>query len=150
MYSEAIPSRYQRRCLIGLFSCGLVAIFYFGLMAQFPTPAEPILYIRNDHLLHVCAFGFLSLVGPAALGADGDSAPSAFCRSLVWRRWAPMAMMVAALIAVGGVLEIAQMAVPSRETSWIDWGASSTGVVLGAFLFVMVRSFVMLVSEAKP
>ena len=109
-----------RRTLIALFVLGLALTLWFGLLSALTMPAKPVLYIRNDHLLHVCAFSFLALVGLML--------------------WAPMAALMTALVAGAGLLEVVQRFVPQHQMSLMDWGASSSGVALGAILFLLVRA----------
>jgi hypothetical protein len=109
-----------RRVLLFLFTIGIALVAWFGLITAFPMPTKPLLWIRNDHLLHVCAFSWLSLTGLLL--------------------WEPGGIIIALLVVGAGLLELLQNFFPAHQMSLVDWSASSSGVGLGAVLFALVRA----------
>ena len=91
----------------------VVAIFYGGLTPHAPGPG-----IKNgDKLMHAIAFGFMQLVVWRAVRFEAPS------RAL--RRQLILAFVIVA--ALGGALEIAQMATDTRSAELADWIADLLG-----------------------
>jgi len=108
-----------RLALISLFVIGIALVAWFGLFAGFAMPSKPLVWIRNDHLLHVCAFSWLSLIGLLL--------------------WGPAAAVIALLVVGAGLLELLQNFFPAHQMSLVDWCVSSGGVMLGTVLFPIIR-----------
>ena len=87
-----------------------------GWLALTPHP-PPAADLGWDKLNHACAF--------AALAA-------AACFSLRSARARPAALL--ALLAYGGLIEIAQTFVPGRNGEWADLLADAVGIAIGALL----------------
>ena len=79
----------------------------------------------SDKLEHVFAFFVLGTV--TVLAARGFS----------WRQF------VAIFVVYAAVLEVAQMFIPGREASLLDWAASLAGALLGVTIALLFRSPLM-------
>ena len=122
------PGSATRRAALALLALGIALIAWFGLLSSFPAIPVKALHGRGDLLEHVCAFAYMSLV------------------SLVL--WRPGRTVVGLLVASAGILELVQIASPLHQPSLVDWAASSSGVGLGAALFVLARRGLALVNAA--
>ena len=100
-----------------LFVAGVALALWFALVMQPPTIRFAALPLRGDHVMHAATFLALTFLG-------------------AWI-WAPVAIFAGVMIAAGGLLEIAQGPV-GRDMELGDWFASSTGVVIGAVIFLGV------------
>ena len=92
------------------FAIGILAVTWLSLMPKEALPPTEV----SDKLIHVVAYAALALSG--GLGVWG------------WRTWL---LIGAGLFALGGVLEVAQVAVPGRTASMFDAFANGLGIALG-------------------
>lgn len=95
-----------------------LGIFYGGVIDIGPLPKIP--HIATDKLLHALAFAGLSVL---ALFAQTEGST---------RRRQLLAASVS--IAVGGLLELVQTALPYRSGEWLDLVADAAGAILGVAL----------------
>jgi VanZ family protein len=72
---------------------------------------------------HVCAYAAVTLFALSVLGAGATRTAAAL------------------LIAYAGVLEIGQLWVPGRHAAFIDFSASSLGVLIGLALVTALRAW---------
>ena len=110
------PARALAHCILW---GGIAATLYWSLLATPPVAALSIAGPLSPYLLHFGAFGVLAL---AALTL-----------------WSPGGKILAMLAAAGGVIEILQAAVPSRQTSLADFAASTAGILGAAMCFVLAE-----------
>lgn len=102
------------RIVFSLVSFGvIVSIMYLALFSQESLPDHPLIRGYNDLVMHVVAFAVLSLV-----------------LSLVLRPGFVLLLSVGLAIAV----ELAQLFVPGRSTTFADLVASLAGVALGVII----------------
>ena len=94
----------------------VVLAIMVGYLALTPHP-PPAADLGWDKLNHACAFATLA---------------GAACFSLRSARGRPMALL--ALLAYGGLIEIAQTFVPGRNGEWSDLLADAVGIAIGALL----------------
>jgi VanZ family protein len=115
---RAVTSARAWRVLLAL-----LAVFVAWL-ALTPRP-PPEIDFGWDKLNHTLAFAALGF--SACLGCGGDR------RACL--RWS------AALLAFGGLIEIAQLFVPGRSSEWGDWLGDALGIAGGAVLaLAMLRA----------
>ncbi len=98
------------RIALGVLSIGI------GWLALTPHP-PPAANLGWDKLNHACAFATLAAVA---------------CLSLRSSSARPAALL--ALLAYGGLIEIAQTFVPGRSGEWADLLADAAGIAIGALL----------------
>jgi hypothetical protein len=90
----------------------------FILMVLSLAPADYIVRTgANSRLEHFAAYAGSTLITAAA-----------------YRARFRLSAIVLSLIAYAGLLEAGQILVPGRHASFLDWGASSAGVIVGAAL----------------
>ncbi|MEO6408014.1 MAG: VanZ family protein [Burkholderiaceae bacterium] len=94
----------------------LVLVLVVGYLALTPKP-PPGIDLGWDKLNHACAF--------AAMAASA-------CFGQRSARGRPVAML--ALLAYGGLIEIAQTFVPGRNGEWADLLADAVGIAVGTAL----------------
>lgn len=117
-----------RRGLELLFVAGVSLALWFALIMQPPTIRFAALPFRSDHVMHAATFLALTFLG-------------------AWL-WAPIVLFAGAMIAAGGLLEIAQGPV-GRDMSMGDWFASSVGVVIGALVFAATLAMIASVRRMR-
>ena len=102
----------------------VVLVVLVGLLALVPVPPQA-MTTGWDKLNHASAFAALALAARLAVPAGARSA------------W----VAASALLAYGGLIEIAQLFVPGREGEWADLLGDAVGVALGTALatWVLVR-----------
>jgi len=109
-----------RRLRIGFFA-GLFAvlgvIFYFAVINNSPLPHHPLIDGWNDVILHVGAFGLLTIIALLI--------------------WAPSWALAVLLFCVGCALELFQIFVPTREVDLMDIAANSVGIAFGGLAFLL-------------
>ena len=98
-----------------------VAVFWGGVMDVGPLPQLP--EVPTDKVLHGFVFLGLELVLELAL----------IDYSARRRRLAA----VSGSVALGGLLELVQSALPYRSADWLDWLADAVGAAVGALLSVL-------------
>ena len=107
---------------VGLFA-GLIAvlgaIFYFAVINNSPLPYHPLIDGWNDVILHVGAFGLLTIIALLI--------------------WAPSWTLAVLLFCVGCALELFQVFVPTREVDIMDIAANSLGIFLAGLAFLSIR-----------
>ena len=94
-------------------------IFYFAVIDNSPLPYHPMIDGWNDVILHIGAFGLLTVV------------------SLLI--WPPTWNLAVFLFCVGCAMELFQVLVPSREVDIMDIAANSVGILLGGAAFLLIR-----------
>jgi hypothetical protein len=110
--------RAARRLFIGLFVCELFAILWFALFGeQAQTELQGWMGI-NDLVMHMIAFLVAS--------------------TTAFIIWAPPQPALFLVLAAGGI-EIAQIFLPDRHPSLLDFAASSLGIVAGAITYLVWR-----------
>lgn len=120
--------RAVRQCLIALFVCEALAIFWFGLFGdQAQTQLQGFMGI-DDLALHMFAFLVAS--------------------TTAFIIWAPPQTLVFLGLAAGGI-ELAQMFLPDRQPSLLDFSASGLGIAAGAVTFLVWRRLVGLIAPAR-
>jgi VanZ family protein len=92
-----------------------------GYLALTPTPPQDFT-TGWDKLNHFAAFSALSMSG-----------------SLGFRRTRVLVFVLLALIAYGGLIEVAQYFVPGRSSEWADLAADAVGIACGAVLVLAAR-----------
>jgi hypothetical protein len=113
-----ILPRWLRLALTLLLIASLGLALWFGFFAVAELPRANMFYLRNDNAEHILAFADL-----------------AFLSLLLWR---PAWLVVAVLIALAALLELAQTRSAIHEAHLSDFLFSSLGVVLGAALFAIL------------
>ena len=114
MIRRALEHPTVQRLIQAAFVLGLVVITWLALS---PHPPRS-LNTGWDKSNHALAFGSLAF-------------------SSVWARWRrpqQWGVLVAALLAYGGAIEIAQTFLPPRSGEWVDLLADSVGIALGLAL----------------
>jgi VanZ family protein len=110
----------------------IAAILFLSLFNPPKTKLDPITYI--DKIAHICMYGGLELI---IWFEYLRSHPNIDLRKIsIWALAAP--------IALGGLMEMAQMYLTSnRSGEWADLAADSIGVVLGAVVgFTLLKRWV--------
>ena len=102
-------------CLIVVLS----TILYFALFRSAPLPYHPAVDGLNDVLLHVGAFGILTVV-----------------TLMIWHISPRLA---GTLILFGILIELAQLVSPTRQADGGDIVANVVGIVLGHAMFIAMR-----------
>jgi len=106
--SAAVSARRQWQMLLFVL---IGVVFYLAV-----TPAPPkTIDLGWDKLNHLVAFAALTFAG--RLGFPGE-------RRVVWA-------VLLGMLALGGLIEIAQYFVPGRSCEWLDLGADALGIVCG-------------------
>ena len=108
-----------RRGLIGalIVVAGLVA--YFGVISDAPLPDHRLIVGFNDVVLHVGAFGVLSLIG--------------------FLLWSSMGRVIGVLAITAAAIELFQLFSPSRHGEFSDFAAGCAGIAVAAVLFLFFR-----------
>jgi len=96
---------------------GIVA--YFGVISDAPLPDHRLIVGFNDVVLHLGAFGVLSLVGLLL--------------------WSSMGRVIAVLVIAAAAIEFIQLFTPTRHGEFSDFAASCAGIAAGAVLFLALR-----------
>jgi len=91
---------------------------YYALFAQPHSWLLPAIISRPDLVFHLVAFEALAL--PAFL------------------LWRPAVAVAAGLVALAGMIELLQVAMPEREASFADLAAGGAGIALGALTAIVV------------
>ena len=87
-------------------------------MSLLPGDALPTMPDISDKLQHVLAYA-----GLAVLAGFG------------WRWGGSLSTVIAGVVLLGGMIELAQNAVPGRYGEWADFAANTAGVAAGVVLF---------------
>lgn len=117
---ETAFQRYWFRLLVAL-------VASVTLAALSPGHSAPSMGF-GDKYEHLLAFGALALVATWSRPAGA---------SALW-------ITGAALLAYGGCIEIAQLAVPGRDSSWADLAADAAGIAAGQAAAVGLRNLLPL------
>jgi len=120
----------DRRWLPVLAWCGIIL-----LATSIPNPPVPHLFAHADKATHFVMYGVLGFLLARAL-RNGD------------RRWRLILLTIAFGIAFGAADEWHQRFIAGRSSELADWGADSTGVVVGALLSAVLPRRRGLVSHA--
>ena len=95
-----------------------------AVLALVPTPPREV-DLGWDKLNHVFAFAVLAV-----------------CAVFGWRgSRAARLIMLLALLAFGGAIELLQLQIPDRSGEWADLGADAIGIGLGALLALLWLRF---------
>lgn len=108
-----------RRALVALFVAAALSTLYFAFVGRLGLSIR-LGFLRDHQVLHLAAFACLALVG--------------------FLLWAPLVAVASLLVVAGGVVEVVQFFVPSRQPSWFDFATSASGVILGALLYGFVAA----------
>ena len=100
-----------------IFVVGLVT--YFGVISDAPLPDHRLIVGFNDVVLHLGAFGVLSLIGLLL--------------------WSPMGRVIGVLVIAAAAIEFIQLFKPSRHGEFSDFAASCAGIAAGVVLFLALR-----------
>jgi len=106
-------SQVSSRWILAFFACALAVL----VLALMPSP-PPMLTTGWDKSNHLLAFSVLTWLGGKA-----------FPRKL--------ALVMAGLLAYGGLIEILQSLTPTRSAEWLDLLADGVGILLGWALIRM-------------
>ena len=108
-----------RRGFMGslLFVVGFVT--YFGVISDAPLPDHRLFVGFNDVVLHLGAFGVLSLIGLLL--------------------WSSMGRVIGVLVIAAAAIEFIQLFQPSRHGEFSDFAASCAGIAAGVVLFLALR-----------
>lgn len=99
-----------RRLSGAAFAAALLAVAVLSLLPSSRLPTVSV----SDKIEHLAAYAVLALIG-----------------SLRWNTARGLLGLGLALVALGGLLELAQGLVPGRFTDAADFAANCTGVLLG-------------------
>jgi VanZ family protein len=97
----------------------IALIFYFAVINNSPLPYHPMIDGWNDVILHIGAFGLLTII--------------------TFLIWPPSWTLVVILFCVGCAMELFQVFVPSREVDLMDLAANSVGIFFGGLAFLSIR-----------
>ncbi len=97
----------------------LAVMFYFAALENSPLPYHPAVDGWNDLILHVGAFGLLTVI-------------ACLIMPLSWS-------LIVILFTIGCVMEFIQYFVPTREVDAWDVAANAFGVLLGVSAVLSVR-----------
>jgi len=100
-----------------------VAITAVCTMSLLPGDALPPLPDVSDKLEHAVAYAALATLG-----------------ALAWNRGRAFGGVLAAVILLGGTIEILQIWIPGRSGEWLDFVADTVGALVGAAPFAAGRS----------
>lgn len=120
--------RAARRFLIALFVCEAFAILWFGLFGEQAQIQLQGLMGIDDLAMHMFAFLVAS--------------------TTAFIIWAPPQPAVFLGLAAGGI-EVAQMFLPDRQPSLLDFAASGLGIAAGAITYLVWRRLVGLIIPAR-
>jgi VanZ family protein len=109
MLSAAVNARRPWQVLLVVLTA---VVLYLAIDPSPPKGAD----LGWDKLNHASAFAALTFAG--CLGFPGD-------RRVLWA-------VLLGMLALGGLIEIAQYFVPGRSCEWLDLGADAVGIVCGA------------------
>lgn len=107
------------------FSCACIAFIW--TLCLIPIPETPLSHVRLiDKWTHFAFYGFLCTMIWAEYGHSHTAIDKR--KTLLW--------IVAAPIAMGGLIEIAQAYCTggNRSGEWLDWAADSVGVAIGQLI----------------
>ena len=124
MKSGVRSFRPPRGFRVLIFGAAVAATLAISVVPSIPAGAPSI----NDKLGHTLVYGVNGVLAAVAF-------PSA----------AGLGWALAGLFAMGGGLELLQIALPRREGSWLDAGANTLGLVAGGVLFLRRRR-----AESEP
>ncbi len=103
----------------------------FWLSSRPAGPGIPIWFLVHDKITHALAFGFLAALAYFALRAGHGLRPLSA---------AGCAWLLATLY--GGVDELHQAFVPSRQTDWYDWLADTIGAALAVAALLLAEQVI--------
>lgn len=115
--TAAVNARRQWQLLL----FALIGVVFY--LAVSPAPPKSVDF-GWDKLNHLAAFAALTFAG--CLGFPGE-------RRVVWG-------VMLGMLALGGLIEIAQYFVPSRSSEWLDLGADAVGIVCGAACALLAQA----------
>jgi VanZ family protein len=115
--TAAVNARRQWQLLLFVL---IGVVFYLAVISAPPKTFD----LGWDKLHHMLAFTALTFAG--CLGFPGE-------RRVLW------AVMLG-MLALGGLIEIAQYFVPSRSSEWLDLGADAVGIVCGAACALLAQA----------
>jgi hypothetical protein len=64
--------------------------------------------------------------------------------ALAYREWPRLHVQTLLLVVLAGILEVGQLYVPGRSSAFLDFAASSAGVIIGGLLMWLVRPRVLI------
>jgi hypothetical protein len=108
-----------RRSFMGSLIIVVGFVTYFGVISDAPLPDHRLIVGINDVVLHVGAFGILSLI----------------CFLL----WSSMGRIVGVLVIAAAAIEVFHLFSLTRHGEFSDFAASCAGIAAGAVLFLALR-----------
>ena len=108
-----------RRGLMGSLIVVAGVVIYFGVISDAPLPDHRLIVGFNDIVLHVGAFGVLSLI----------------CLLL----WSSMGRVIGVLVIAAAAIELFQLFSPLRHGEFSDFATGCAGIAAGAVLFLALR-----------
>jgi VanZ family protein len=69
---------------------------------------------------------------------------TAVIMALAYREWPRLHVQTLLLVVLAGILEVGQLYVPGRSSAFLDFAASSAGVIIGGLLMWLVRPRVLI------
>ena len=108
-----------RRSFMGSLIIAVGFVTYFGVISDAPLPDHRLFVGFNDVVLHVGAFGLLSLI----------------CFLL----WSSMGRVIGVLVIAAAAIELFQLFSLTRHGEFSDFVASCAGIAAGAVLFLALR-----------
>lgn len=94
-------------------------VTYFGVISNAPLPDHRLIVGFNDIVLHLGAFGVLSLI----------------CLLL----WSSKGRVIGVLVIAAAAIELIQLFMPPRHGEFSDFAASGAGISVGAVLFLILQ-----------
>ena len=107
-------------------------VTYFGVISDAPLPDHRLIVGFNDVVLHVGAFGVLSLI----------------CFLL----WSSVGRVIGVLVIAAAAIELFQLFSSSRHGEFSDFAAGCAGIAAAAVLFLLLRLVIARLSadRAEP
>jgi VanZ family protein len=112
------PGRWPASAKASLYALANAVLLYLCLAPASALPPQPL----RDKVEHALAWAVLTVLG-----------------LLFWPRWP--GRVVAYAVALGGLIEVLQAALPlGRAGDWRDWAADTVGVAAALVVWVWVRA----------
>ena len=116
---EGRPMNHRLRRLLQIATVAtFVIVFYYGIVFTGSLPYHWRVDGYNDLILHVCAFGLLTLLAVPATARPG--------------------LTVGTLVVFAVFIEVRQLVLPGRTASLIDLAASMVGILLALLALVVM------------
>ena len=121
-----------RRSFLGSLIVVAGFVTYFGVISDAPLPDHRLIVGFNDIVLHLGAFGVLSLI----------------CFLL----WSSMGRVIGVLVIAAAAIEFFQLFSLTRHGEFSDFAAGCAGIAVAAVLFLFLRFVIarLTVDRAEP